>query len=61
MDVDRHRCTGVLSRNWVAHLSVRDGVQCLRRAELLKVGNSQRIDAVLNGAGMAKLADTYEH
>ena len=31
-------------QDWVvlAHLSVHDGVQCLRQAELLKFGNSQR-------------------
>ena len=47
--------------DWVAHLSVHDGVQCLQQAELLKVGNNQRRAAVLNAAGKAKLAGTYEH
>jgi len=42
-------------RDCVAHLSVYDGVQCLRRAELLKVGNSQRRAAILNRAGMLAL------
>ena len=40
-------------RNCFAHLSVHDGVQCLRRAELLKVGNCQRRAEpaeVLNGS-----------
>jgi len=36
-------------RNCVAHLSVHDGVQCVRRAELLKVGVSQRGSAIFNG------------
>jgi len=35
---------------------VHDGVQCLRRAELLKVWNSQRKAAILNGAKNAKHA-----
>ena len=47
-------------RNWVAHLSVHDGVQCLRRVELFKVGNSQRRAAVFNGAGKVKLM-SIEH
>ena len=48
-------------RNCVAHLSVHDGVQCVRRAELLKVGESQRGSAIFNGAARkAKHADAYE-
>jgi len=39
---------------------VHDGVQCLRRAELLKVGNSQRRAAILNRAGMLALISS-EH
>jgi len=41
-------------RNCVEHLSVHDGVQCVRRAELLKVGESQRGSAIFSGAGKAR-------
>jgi len=44
----------------VAHLSVHDGVQCLRRAEFLKVGNCQRRAAILNGQERVH-AGAYEH
>ena len=48
-------------RNCVAHLFVHDGVQCFRRAELLKVGKSQRGSAIFIGAARkAKHADAYE-
>jgi len=47
--------------NCVAHLSVHDGVQCVRRAELPKVGENQRGSAIFNGAARkAKHADAYE-
>jgi len=48
-------------RDCVAHLSVHDGVQCLRQAEFLKVGNGQRRAAILNGTGKGKHAGAYEH
>jgi len=48
-------------RDCIAHLYVPDGVQCLRRAELVTVGNSQRRAAILNEAGKAKHAGAYEH
>ena len=47
-------CQTFTNLNCVAHLSVHDGVQCFRRAELLKVGESQRGSAIFNGAGKAR-------
>ena len=48
-------------QNCIAHLFVHDGVQCIRRAELLKVEKSQRGSVIFNGTGKAKHADAYKH
>jgi len=47
--------------DFVAHLSVRDGVQFLCCAEHVKVVNSQRTAAVLCGTGKATPASDYAH